>query len=560
MDNPISRIRRAPEIIQRYRHILTVLARYGLAHWLDQLPLGFAKDILARGVGEELLEESTEGRVRRALGELGPIFIKLGQLAGNRPDIVGVALAKELQGLQDRAPSDERQAVEAVLAESLGQPPQEVFAEFDWEPLASASIAQVHRAGLKTGEEVVVKVQHSGLEQLVENDVSILSDLAELLEHYVSESRPFRPRAMVDEFRRGLMRELDFRRELHNMEAFRKNFEGDPILCIPTTYPEYSSGRVLTMERLKGIKFTETETLRNRGIDPVETAREGARIFLEMIFEHGLFHSDPHPGNFLLLDEGRIGLLDFGQVGRVDEDLRRDLEDILLGVAQKDARRIGHAFSRMGATPTDLDRPRFHGDINTLLGYYTDVPLGQIHLASAIRELLELVRKHRIVLPPDLALLLTVIVALEGTGRQLDPNFRLMDLVAPYQSKIALRRYSPARQFRKMQKIGQDLERLMETAPAALSEVARQLEDGKFTLQLRVEEIDQARHQLEKSTNRITFGILTASIILASSLLLFKEVPPVIYGYSALGLAGYGLSLFLALRLIWAIYRSGKLN
>jgi ubiquinone biosynthesis protein len=244
----------------------------------------------------------------------------------------------------------------------------------------------------------------------------------------------------------------------------------------------------------------------------------------------------------------------------VDEDLRRDLEDFLLGVAQKDARRISHTFSRMGATPTDLDRPSFQSDINTLLSYYADIPLGQLNLASAIRELLELVRKHRIVLPPDLALLLTVLVALEGTGRQLDPEFQLMDLVVPYQSKIAMRRYSPARQFRKMQKIGQDLERLMETAPAALSEVARQLENGKFTLQLRVEEIDQARNQLEKSTNRITFGILTASIILASSLLLFKEVPPVIYGYSALGLAGYVLSLFLALRLLWAIYRSGKLN
>ncbi len=163
---------------------------------------------------------------------------------------------------------------------------------------------------------MVVKVQHNGLEQLVENDLSILSDLAELLEHYVDESRSFRPRAMVDEFRRGLMRELDFRRELHNMEAFRKNFEGDPALCIPCTYPEYSSGRVLTMERLEGVKFTESEALRSRGIDPAAIAREGARIFLEMIYEHGLFHGDPHPGNFLLLEEGKIGLLDFGQVGR----------------------------------------------------------------------------------------------------------------------------------------------------------------------------------------------------------------------------------------------------
>jgi len=560
MEIHLSRIRKAPKYLKRYQQILTVLARYGLADWVDRLPLGFTKDILAKGVDREVLEESREGRVRKALGELGPIFIKLGQLMSSRPDIVGTGLALELQKLQDHAPADPPEQVRETLREELEQPSEALFEEIDFEPLASASIAQVHRARLRSGEEVVLKIQHQGLEERVETDIAILLDLAGLIEEHVAESRSLRPVALVEEFRRQLLRELDFRRELHSMQAFRAHFEEDAKLVIPETYPEWSTASVLTMQYLQGVKATHLEALQAAGVDPAEVAREGARIFLDMIFEQGLFHGDPHPGNFLVTEEGRIALLDFGFVGRVDEDLRRDLEDILIGVTQKDSGRMAHALIRMGAVPADLDRGQLQGDLSELLTYYAELPLGEIDLAPALREVLEVIHRHRIVLPPDLSLLFTVVIKLEGTGRKLDPSFQLMNLLLPYQEKISRRRLSPQRQIRKLKRLTEQVDRLLETAPASLTEIIRQIEGGKLTFQLHVEEIEKAEQQLEKSTNRITFGILTASIILASSLLLLAELPPLVGGYSALGLAGYALSLFFALRLLWAIVRSGNLN
>lgn len=560
MEIPISRIRKAPEQIRRYRDIVTVLARYGLADWLQRLPLGFAKEILARGMGREALEESTERRVRKALGELGPTFVKLGQLLSVRPDVVGLKLSQELKHLQDRAPADPPEVVRATLQEALGRTPEELFEKLDLEPVASASIAQVHRAVLHLGDEVAVKVQHDGVERTVETDVGILLDLADLLERHVSESRPYRPRALVEEFRKTLLRELDFRRELHNIEAFRVYFEGDPKLRIPKPYRELTGSRVLTMEYLRGGKATDLEALRALGVEPREVALEGARVFLTMILEHGLFHGDPHPGNLLVMEGGRIGLLDFGMVGRVNDELRHDLEDLLMAVVQRDARRMAHIFIRMGAAPPDLDRSLFRGDLQDLLGYYAEIPVGEIDLASAVREVLDVVRRHRLVLPPDLALLAKVILTLDGTGRGLDPSFQLMSLLLPYRQRIMLQRLSPARQMRKLQRITEDVDRLLQMAPSSVSEVIRQMEGGKFTVQLRVQEIEDARRQLEKCSNRLTFGILTASMILASSLLIWVKSPPILWGYSALGLAGYGLSLFFGARLLWAIYRSGKLN
>lgn len=560
MDIPISRIRKIPETLSRYKHILAVLARYGLADWLDRLPVGFAREVVAMGLGKKYLDESPEERLREALTELGPLFIKLGQVLSTRPDVVGVKMSAELQRLQDDIPSEPVEKIRQTIEDSLGESLESLFQNFENEPIASASIAQVHKATLRYGQQVVVKVQHSNIEKQVQTDLAILMDLADLLEQYVTESRSYRPRAMAEEFRRTLLRELDFRREMHHMQAFRSNFSDNENICIPKAYPDYCSTRVLTMEYLEGIKATNLEALEEGNYDLRYTAEQGATAFLDMIFEDGLFHGDPHPGNFKIMESGCIALLDFGKVGRVDEDLERDLEDILIGITRRDTRRIIHALNRMGALPPDLDRGQFQADLNDFLGYYTELPLGEVNVANALRELLEIIRRHGVVLPSDLALLLTVVITLEGTGRKLDPSFKLMNLLEPYQKKVAVRRLTPSRQLRKLQRLGEDVSRLVETAPASLSELIRQLENGNFTFQLRIQEIEQTRKQVEQSTNRITFGILTASILLSSSLLMFAEVPPTLWGFSALGLAGYIVSLFFAIRLIWAIFRSGNLN
>jgi len=560
MDISITRIRKAPGQIRRYRDIVAILAKYGLSGWLQRLPLGFVREVVARRLGKEVADEPPERRLRKALQELGPTFIKLGQLLSVRPDIVGLKVSQELQGLLDRTPADGEESVRHIIESELGRPVGEIFRELEPTAVASASVAQVHRAILHSGEEVAVKVQHAGVQRMVETDVEILLDLADLLERHVPESRPYRPKAMVEEFSKILLRELDFRRELHHLEAFRSHLEKEERICIPKPFAEFTTQRVLTMEYLEGLKASDPDLLRSRGVDLKELAHEGARIFLAMVFEHGLFHGDPHPGNLLVMSGGRIGLLDFGMVGRLDEELRHDLEDILMGMATRDTRKITGTFVRMGAAPPDLDRSRFQADLQDLLGYYAEIPLGEINAAAVLQEMIEVVRRHRIVLPPDLALLAKVMITLDGTGRGLYPEFRIMDFLLPYRDRILMRRLSPARQMRKVQRVAEDVDRLIQFAPAALSEVIRQMEGGKLTVQLRVQGMEEVRRGMERSANRLAFALLTAALVVSSSLLMLVKVPPLLWGHSALGLAGYGISLLFAARILWAIFRSGRLN
>ncbi len=560
MEIPFSRIRKAPGHIRRYRDIVTVLAKYGLAGWLQHLPLGFVREVVTRRLGKEVAEEPMERRLKRALQELGPTFVKLGQLLSVRPDIVGLRVSQELQGLLDQTPADGEESVRRTIEAEFGRPVGELFKELEPKAVASASVAQVHRALLHSGEEVAVKVQHQGVEETVETDMEILLDLADLLERHVPESRPYRPRAMVEEFKKILLRELDFRRELHHLEAFRSLFEGERRICIPKPFPGLTTRRVLTMEYLRGLKATDLDLLRSQGVDLKGLATEGARIFLAMVFERGLFHGDPHPGNLLVMDGARIGLLDFGMVGRLDEELRHDLEDILMGMVRRDTRKITSTFIRMGAAPPDLDRSSFQADLQDLLGYYAEIPIGEIKVAAALQEMIEVVRRHRIVLPPDLALLAKVIITLDGTGRGLYPEFRIMEFLLPYRERILMRRLSPVRQMRKAQRVAEDVDRLIQFAPAALSEVIRQMQGGKLTLQLRVQGMEEVRRGMERSANRLAFALLTAALVVSSSLLMMAKVPPLLWGHSAPGLAGYGISLLFAARILWAIFRSGRLN
>ena len=310
-----------PQIYRNSTRMLdvgTVLGKYGLANWLSRLDIRFGQDLFKSADGEILTRYSPAERIRLALTELGPTFIKLGQVLSTRPDLVGVALADELQHLQEEAPADSPKTVRTTIAEELGQPVDELFAEFDEQPLASASIGQVHCARLPSGQPVVIKVQHAGIEQKVRVDLDILAGLADLAEN-IPEFKNYRPRATVAEFQRTLLRELDFGREERHMQEFAHNFADDPRVRIPRTYPDLTTGRVLTMERLEGIKLTERARLAASNWDLVETARRGAELYIEMIFTHGFYHADPHPGNLVVLEGNVIGLLDYGMVGRIDD-------------------------------------------------------------------------------------------------------------------------------------------------------------------------------------------------------------------------------------------------
>lgn len=544
---------RISSIPQIYRHgyrsteILAILSRYGLADWLGRLGLQpKAPD------GAAIARYRWETRVRLALAELGPTFIKLGQVLSTRPDLVGIRLADELRHLQADVPADSPEQVARTIETELGRPVSELFTEFAPCPMASASMGQVHRATLKSGEHVVVKVQHVGIERKIEVDLDILSGLAMLAE-MSAEFQNYHPRAVAAEFQRTLRRELDFGRELRNMQQFAKDFAGDATVHIPRPYPELSTSRVLTMELIDGIKLEETQRLAQAGIDQAEVARRGARMFLEMIFSNGFYHADPHPGNVLLLNGNVIGLLDFGMVGRIDERLQEEIGEMLLAISSQDAEHLTTLIIRVGKIPTELDRAALSLDVTDFVSHYSTQSLESFDLSGALSEMVELIRRYRISLPARLAMLIKVLITLEGTSRLLNPQFSLLELMQPYRRKLLARRFSLRRQARKLRRLYTDLDYLLQILPQGLIDIFEQVQTGRFDVHLE-------HRGLEPSVNRLVLGMLASALFLGSAWLLKSNVPPQIGNVSLLGAVGCMTAIFIGLRLWRAINKSGRLD
>ncbi len=544
---------RISAIPQIYRHgyrsteILAIMSKYGLADWLGRLGLQ-----LKAPDGAAIARYGWETRLRLALVELGPTFIKLGQVLSTRPDLVGIRLAEELKHLQTEVQADPPQQVYRTLEAELHRPVSELFAEFDDRPMASGSIGQVHRAKLRSGEEVVVKVQHAGIERKVEVDLDILGGLA-LLAEMSAEFQNYHPRAVAAEFQRTLRRELNFDRELRHMQQFARDFAKNATIHIPRPYPELSTNRVLTMERIDGIKLEETERLAKAGIDQAEVALRGARLYLEMIFTNGFYHADPHPGNVLVLDGNVIGLLDYGMVGRIDERLLEEIGEMLLAVSNLDAEHLTSLIIRVGKVPQELDRAALSLDVTDFVSHYSSQPMDSFDLSGALSEMVELIRRYRISLPARLAMLIKVLITLEGTSRLLNPHFNLLELMQPYRRKMLLRRLSPRRQARKLQRLYSELEHLLEILPQGMIDIFEQVQSGKFDVHL-------DHRGLEPSVNRLVLGMLASALFLGSSWLLSTRLPPKLGEISILGAAGCMVAIVLGLRLWRAINKSGRLD
>jgi ubiquinone biosynthesis protein len=537
----------------RVRQVATILYRYGMADWLSRLGLRFTFGLFRGSGGQRLAAVSHETRIRLALTELGTTAIKFGQILSTRADLVGPKLAQELSLLLSSAPADPPEVVRGIIEQELKRPLADVFAEFDDQPLASASIGQVHRARLHSGDRVVIKVQHQDIEHRVRADLDILLTLAELAEQHIPELRNYRPRATTAEFQRILLRELDFRREQRNLEQFVTNFTGDPSVKFPKPYPQLTTSRVLTMELLDGIKLLEPVQLKQAGVNLEEVARRGATIFLEMIFRDGVYHADPHPGNLMVLPNGVIGVLDCGMVGRIDGAMREDLEEVLMALAQRDPQHISAVIMRVGLVPTDLDEAALSTDVAELLGDYSNQPIDQLDLGSALNDITEVIRRHHIILPTGIALLIKVLVMLDGTARLLHPHFNLTELIRPFYARLLWKRLSPASQWRKLRRLYHEWEYLSRMLPRGLVGLVQQLQSGRFDVHLE-------HKRLEPSVNRLVFGMLTSSLFVGSALLWTSKLGPLIFEIPVFGAVGCILSFGLGLRLLWAIRNSGHLD
>lgn len=544
--------------LKRYRDVARSLVKFGYVDVVEALHLWKPLRLGQRLLGtSEVSEASKPARLRMLCEELGPTFIKFGQLLSTRADFLPPEFIAELTHLQDRAPLEEVAIIRRIVQEELQQPISSVFRRFDAIPLAAASVAQVHRAALEAGQEVVVKVQRPQIEQIIAADLDILRDLARLAERYLPDLRLLQPVALVEEFARTINRELDFRHELQNLERCAKNFADDPGVHIPAAYPALTTSRVLTMAFVQGTKITPRDALLRAGLDPQRVAVNGTNTLLKQIFVHGFFHGDPHPGNLRVLDGNVIAILDYGMFGAIDTETRELLALLLLGVALRDADKVVRALVELEVTVPELDRRHLRREVATFVDTYFAVPMERLNLTAMLEDMLHIVRQHGLRVPPEFLLLLRALGTAESIGRELDPAFTIAQHLQPFAERLVLARYDPRYLLRKLGHTSEEVEELLLLLPAALTQIVQKLRQGQLHLGLELQQLDRLLREFDTASNRLTLAIILAASIIGSSLIMQTKMPPLLMGYPVLGMLGFVISGLLGFGLVIGILRSG---
>ena len=539
---------RRQDQLKRIGEIARVLHRYDLADWVEKIPSGEIRNLLTSHEKQAMAQRPWEERVRLALTELGTTFIKLGQILSTRADLVDPGLAKVLCKLQYDTPPDSPEVVRRTIEAELGQPPEHLYAEFEPHAFASASIGQVHRARLSSGELVVVKIQHDGIEKTIYPDLELLTALAQLFERYVPASLAYQPVATIADFRRTLLRELDFSAERRNMQEFTLNFADDATVHFPAVHPDLCSRRVLTMEMLVGIAGTRQQELHDSGVDLDEFARRAAGVYFKMIFRDGFYHADPHPGNYIVLPGNVVGVLDCGMVGRIDHELRETFDNLLIALTQRDSEELCELLLRMCSAPTGVAEAAFRSDVTAFLAEYGTQSIKELDLGGALRQLTAIIRSYHLVLPSGVSLILRALIEIEGTARQLSPRFNLMELVEPLESQLMWDRFKPRHWLAKLRHAYRDLDRLVTNGPKDLANLLDRLRTGQVEIKL------DHRH-LQTAVNRLVAGILASALFVGSALLCNQKIPPVAFGVSLPGAGGCILGIVMGIRLLRDIGR-----
>lgn len=495
--------------LARLRHVTAVAARHGFGHWLVRIGLDRYAGLVQRGLvlaepDSEVNELTWEHRVRLVLEALGPTFIKLGQVAATRPDLIPMSLIHELRKLQDRVGGFPFEQAKLVVEAELGMPLERAFASFDPVPIAAASIAQVHRARLHTGEDVVVKVQRPQLDQIISADLELLSLVAQMLEDRVPEARQFRPKTMIDEFARNLRRETDFGNELQNLERYRKITNAFPELHLPITYPALSGRRILTMEFIDGCKVNDKAKLDEWGVSGEMIARVGTQLFITSIFEHGFFHADPHPGNFFIQRNGQIALIDFGSMGSIDGDTLDELLTFLVSLLLNDPEMLVNQFVDLGLVEDTVNTRALQGEVAEILQRYNGITLDQLDIAVFITEVFETVVRYNVQLPVELILIGKAISTMEGIAQDVYPAFNPLESVRPYLVQLYVRRVlDPKNYSKRIFRVLNDYWGLARVLPGEVRGLLKRAKSGDLQLRLHDQLAEYKADRQERMLNRI---------------------------------------------------------
>lgn len=542
----------------RTREIATVLFNHGFGDLVEQLRLRqylqWGQRVLLRRKLEPKPGLTRAMRIRMSLESLGPTFIKFGQVASTRPDLIPPDVIDELSKLQEGVPPFASERAVAVVEAELEGSIERLFSQFERKPMAAGSLAQVHRAWLHDGTEVAVKIRRPNVVRDVERDLSLMYEIAALAERHIPEAEIFAPVDLVNQFARTIRRELSFTREGRTIDEFAKLFRYDATLSVPKVYWDRTSDAVLTMDFVDGYSVTDKAGLAELGISRSSIAANGARIFMKQAFEFGLFHGDPHPGNIRVLHDGSLCLLDFGMVGVLEDEKREQLVDLFLSISKHDVKGAVDVVLKLGEPRRPVEAPVLRADIRDFVDSYYGLPLERINIGRMLSDFVSILSEHHIRCPSDLMLLIRALVTLEGVGRDLDSRFNLAEELSPFIEHVVRERYNPRQIMSRLTDEARTFLQLAHDLPLQIGDTIEKLSKDDLKIQLEHRGLDRLMNELDRSSNRLVISMVMSALILASALIIRTREDAHWYSVPA-----FILSSLLGMWLIYGVFRSGRL-
>ncbi|EGD51441.1 2-polyprenylphenol 6-hydroxylase [Thermoanaerobacter ethanolicus JW 200] len=555
--------------LRRYREIVFVFIKYGFGAIIDNIGIlkhiNVRRKILKQTNDENIAKLSRGERLKLALEELGPTFIKMGQILSTRSDILPKDVIKELEKLQDKVPAFSFDEVKSVIQNEFGESLEEAYAEFEPTPLAAASIAQVHKALLWSGKTVVVKVQRPGIEKIIAQDMKILEDIAKFVDNHTKYGKLYNFTKMVEDFKKRLEEELDFRIEGENAEKFKKNFLKDKKVKIPSIIWTHTTRRVLTMEYIDGIPLNDFNAIDEAGLDRGAIARNLAKSVLNQILRDGFFHGDPHPGNIMVLGDGTIAFLDFGMVGSLSPERKRQFSKMLLGIVYKNSRMITESIIDLNAVTLNVNMKKLEKDINNLRDRYVEIPLEKLKVGEVLNGIFDLVFSYNIVIPNEFNMLAKSLITLEGIVEKLDPKISVLEVAKPIAKQLIPKMFSTQHMKEEIINATMDYSRLIKELPSFLLNFLRKTEEENYAVELKIRDFENLEKRVDKVFNRLSTSIilLALSIVIAGILIgsgMSANAGAEMYKLNVIILKiGLAIAFVIVLGLAISIFRSGRL-